>query len=110
MIKIIVHPNNVIFIIPQLHVLQMTQVREVIQLAVKALENARSKKQPEKASVASSNPSDFYLLCTLDDGYNERILNDEFPILELYRESSNFKLFLKRKADLDSSDCYTTSV
>lgn len=88
----------------------MTQVKEVIQLAVKALEDARNKKQPEKPPVASNNPHDFYLLCTIDGGYNERILNDEFPILELYRESSDFKLFLKQKADLDSSDCYTTSV
>ena len=88
----------------------MTQVKEVIQLAVKALEDARSKKQPEKPPAVSNNPSDFYLLCTIDGGYNERILDDEFPILELYRESSDFKLFLKKKADLDSSDCYTTSV
>jgi len=88
----------------------MTQVKEVIQLAVKALDDARSKKQPENPSVATSHPNDFYLLCTIDGGYNERILGDEFPILELYRESSNFKLFLKKKMDLDSSDCYTTSV
>ena len=88
----------------------MTEVKEVIQLAVKALEDARSKKQPEKPPVVSNNPSDFYLLSIIDGRYNERILDDEFPILELYRESSDFKLFLKKKADLDSSDCYTTSV
>ena len=89
----------------------MTKVKEVIQLAVKALEDARIKKQPEKPAPAiSNNPSDFYLLSTRDGGYNERILDDEFPILELYRESPDFKLFLKKKADIDSSDCYTTSV
>ena len=95
----------------QLHVLQITKVKEVIQLAVKALEDARSKKQPDKPAPAiSSNPNDFYLLSTRDGGYNERILDDEFPILELHKESPAFKLFLKKKSDLDSSDCYTTSV
>lgn len=104
-------PNLYILFVPQLRVLQITQVKEVIQLAVKALEDAKNKRQPEKPPVAPSNPNDFYLFCTINGGYDERILNDEFPILQLYRESSDFKLFLKKKIDLDSSDDgYTTSV
>ena len=82
---------------------------EVIQLAVGALDEAKMKRHPDKP-VIPSNPNDFYLLCILNDEYDERKLDDNYAMLELYRETTKFKLFLKKKSDLDSSDCYTTSV
>jgi len=82
--------------------------KEVIQLAVGALDEAKMKRHPEKP-IIPSDPNDFCLLCTLNDRYDERILNDDYPMLELYREATKFKLFLKKNSDLDS-DSYTTSV
>ncbi|XP_065899982.1 ankyrin-repeat and fibronectin type III domain-containing 1-like isoform X2 [Dysidea avara] len=93
----------------KLHIVPSTMAIEVIQLAVGALDEAKMKRHPDKP-VIPSNPNDFYLLCILNDEYDERKLDDNYAMLELYRETTKFKLFLKKKSDLDSSDCYTTSV
>lgn len=93
----------------QLHIVPSTLAIEVVQLAVGALHEANLKRHPDNL-ITPSDPSEFYLLCTLNDSYDERILDDDYPMLELYRESTNFKLFLKKKSDPDSSDSYTTSV
>jgi len=82
--------------------------KEVIQLAVGALDEAKMKRYPDR-SVIHSDPNDYCLLCTLNDRYDERVLHDDYPMLELYREATKFKLFLKKNSDMDS-DCYTTSV